>query len=141
MGESQTQTNQSEERIVFFRKPTSIDELLDLKPQYQHQPVKVMKIIELTNQQFSYFAGHLLEDMPFIAANTALTGYDSAAKQTHCLLITTEGRANGIAVDSEGYDYARYAAFIPNKLRLNLEGVPVEHHSQPSREKRLAHER
>jgi hypothetical protein len=32
----------------------------------------------------------------------------------HCLLVTGESREDGILVESEGYDYARYAAHVPH---------------------------
>jgi hypothetical protein len=32
----------------------------------------------------------------------------------HCLLVTGEGREDGILVQSSGYDYARYAAHVPH---------------------------
>ena len=44
----------------------------------------------------------------------------------HCLLVTSSDRNEGILVDAEGYDYARYAAYIPDCKRLELKKVPIE---------------
>lgn len=40
-----------------------------------------------------------------------------------CLLVTSRNRKDGILVDGEGYHYARYAAYVPNKQALDLRGV------------------
>lgn len=50
--------------------------------------VQVEKVIELTQQQYRHFSSHLLEDMPFIAANRELASCDPQGV-THCLLVTT----------------------------------------------------
>ena len=36
----------------------------------------------------------------------------------------------GLLVESEGFGYARYAAFIPEKSALSLEGIPTERASE-----------
>ena len=33
---------------------------------------------------------------------------------------------SGLLINSEGFSYARYSAFIPEKKALALDGVPVE---------------
>lgn len=45
---------------------------------------------------------------------TTLYTVVDAEGRYHCLLVTGEGRRDGILVNSEGADYARYSAFIPN---------------------------
>ena len=44
----------------------------------------------------------------------------------HCLLVRCEGVSESILVESEGYDYARYCAFVPDHRKLDLSDVPVE---------------
>lgn len=129
----------AEGRIVFFRKATSVDYIKDPENWMSHEPVSVVKIIELTEKQYSYFSKHLLEDMPFIAANTELTGCDKGSRRTKCILVTTPNRKDAIAVDSEGYDYARYAAYIPDKGRLPPTNAPVEQYTDPPKRNRQRH--
>lgn len=126
----------TESRIVFFRKATSVDYIKDPEDWMGHQPVFVVKVIELSERQYSYFSKHLLEDTPFIAANTDLTGYNMESQRTKYLLVTTAGRKDAIAVDSEGYDCARYAAYIPDKEKLPLVNVPVERYADPPKRNR-----
>ena len=61
---------------------------------------------------------------PFIAARTQLTGYSEKFGRFRCLLVTARRRQDGILVDSEGYTYARYAAYVRDKRELDLAGVP-----------------
>jgi len=73
----------------------------------------VEKIIELTGEQFDLFSKGLLKDQGFIKENNHLMrfGEDGAY---HCLLVTGEGRDDGILIQSEGSDYARYSSHIPH---------------------------
>ena len=65
-----------------------------------------------------------LAEAPFIAARTQLTGYSEKFGRFRCLLVTARRRQDGILVDSEGYTYARYAAYVRDKRELELAGVP-----------------
>lgn len=87
--------------------------------------VEVVKAIQLSAQQFQNFSANLLRDMPFLIANKHLTGYHRGV--TRCLLVTTRRNRDGILVNCEGFDYARYSAYVPDKRALDLRDVPVEH--------------
>lgn len=97
--------------------------------------VEVVKIIQLTQEQYQHFSTHLLEDMPFIKANRGLTNLDRQGVN-HCLLVTTQNIQGGILVDSQGYDYARYTAEVTDKSVLDLRDVPVDHYDLKLREPR-----
>jgi len=73
----------------------------------------VEKVIRLSGAEYDRFAADMLQDYDFIRENKDLMrpGPDG---QPHCLLVVGEGRRDGVLVDSSGYDYARYSAFIPN---------------------------
>ena len=60
---------------------------------------------------------------------------------TRCLLITVRSRRDGILIDAQGYDYARYSAYIRDKLRLSLSDIPVEHCGLKLREHRKGRDR
>lgn len=89
--------------------------------------VEVTKVIELTQEQYQHFSSHLLEDMPFIAANRELMSGGSDGV-TRCLLVTTRNIRGGLLIDSQGYDFARYTADLLDKSVLDLRDVPIEHH-------------
>ena len=44
----------------------------------------------------------------------------AAVRQIPCLLLIREGHKDGFIIDTEGYDYARYTAHIPNAEQLAI---------------------
>jgi len=123
----------------FCYKPSRVWELEDSKADRPIR-VRVEKIIELTWKQYQYFSTHLLRDMPFIAANRELAGRDPQGV-SHCLLVSARNRRGGILVDCQGYNYARYAAYVPDTAALDLRDVPVEHYNLKLRQPRDRRER
>ena len=122
---------QSAMKGCFFFKASHAQELMEEKPA-QTILVEVVKVIQLSAQQFQNFSANLLRDMPFLIANKHLTGYDKGV--TRCLLVTTRRNRDGILVDCQGFDYARYSAYVPDKRALDLRDVPVEHHDLKPRQ-------
>jgi len=72
----------------------------------------IEKIVELPESEYRSFKAAPLRDMSFIAENTDLM-YQDANGIYHCLLAMGEGCSDGILIESEGSDYARYASFFP----------------------------
>ena len=107
----------------FFFKASHAQELMEDKTMQPIQ-VEVVKILQLTGQQFREFSANLLRDMPFLIPNKNLTGYDKGV--TRCLLVATRSRRDGILVDCQGYNFARYSCYVPSKQSLDLRDVPVE---------------
>ncbi len=101
--------------------------------------VEVVKILQLTGQQFRDFSANLLRDMPFLIPNKNLTGYDKGV--TRCLLVATRSRRDGILVDCQGYNFARYSCYVPSKQSLDLRDVPVERYDLKPRQPRCQRER
>ena len=79
-------------------------------------PCAVDKVIELPSQRFQQFSRALLADYDFIAENKNAVRHDEAAR--HCLLVLDAEGKDGFLVDPQGYNYARYSAFIPNARSL-----------------------
>ncbi len=123
----------------FSYKPCRVWELEDSKADGPIR-VQVEKVIELTRQQYQHFSTHLLEDMPFIAANRELSGRDPQGA-VHCLLVSARNRRDGILVDCQGYNFARYAAYVPDTAALDLRDVPVDHYNLKLRQPRGQQER
>jgi len=80
---------------------------------FEQKDCVVEKVIRLSGAEFDSFTADMLQDHDFIRDNKDLMrpGPDG---QPHCLLVVGEGRRDGVLIDSSGYDYARYSAFIPN---------------------------
>ena len=76
----------------------------------------VDKVIELPSLRFQQFSRALLADYDFIAENKNAIRHDEDAR--HCLLILDAEGTDGFLVDPQGYNYARYSAFVPNARSL-----------------------
>lgn len=72
----------------------------------------IEKIVELSENEYKYFKTAPLRDMSIIAENTDLMYKDSDGVY-HCLLVLGEGSSDGVLIESEGYNYARYSSFMP----------------------------
>lgn len=106
----------------FFRKPTHVTDLQDDTAIIQPAPFQIVREVILPEAQYRRFRANLLANTPFITTRTDLTGYDENTG-FRCLLVTSRKRRDGILVDSEGYGYARYAAYVRDKRALDLQGV------------------
>ncbi len=74
----------------------------------------VINGIELMNdKEFETFSKNLLSEQSFITDRKDEMYIDSAGK-IHGLLALNKDSGDGILIDSQGYDYARYVAFMPN---------------------------
>lgn len=77
----------------------------------------VEKTVELSAEDFRHFKDHLLEFQPFITENQEWMRVDGN-HVAHCLLVLGESCSEGILVNSEGFDYARYASLVPGAREL-----------------------
>lgn len=107
----------------FFFKASHAQELMESKTT-QLTRVEVVKVIQLTGRQFRDFSANLLRDMPFLIPNKDLTGYDKGVNR--CLLVTTRSRKDGILVDCQRFNFARYSCYVSDKRTLDLRDIPVE---------------
>lgn len=72
----------------------------------------IEKIIEVPETEYRQFRNNLLRDIDFIRENTDLMYVDKSGIN-HCLLVIDADSSEGVLIESEGYDYARYASLIP----------------------------
>ena len=109
----------------FVRKPINKQEL---KEQYYGSfrcGFEVEKIAELSREQFEKFSGELYGYYRFLYDNRDVMYTDPGDRNMHCILVTTSEYREGILVESEGYPYPRYAAFVADCRRIDLEGKEV----------------
>ena len=99
-------------------------ELKRKQSEYEGEPCSVDKVIELPAQRFQQFSRALLADYDFIAENKNAIQHDGDAR--HCLLILDADGTNGFLVDPQGYNYARYSAFVPNARSLLTPDMAID---------------
>ena len=90
-------------KAIFERKPSDFD----------LRSFEVSKTIRLPAEVFEAVLQKPMRNYDFIQENIEQMHCDSSGVY-HCLLLTGEGRNDGVLVESEGYGYCRYASYIPN---------------------------
>lgn len=76
------------------------------------QRCDVIATVELPYEEFIEFRENLLCDRQFIQEHKDKMFIDSA-NTAHCLMVLCVDSDDGILVNSEGYGYARYFAYVP----------------------------
>nr|WP_306414536.1 DUF6329 domain-containing protein [Brotocaccenecus cirricatena] len=99
-------------------------ELRRKQSEYEGEACSVDKVIELPAQRFKQFSRALLADYDFIAENKNAIRRDDDAR--HCLLILDAEGKDGFLVDPQGYNYARYSAFVPNARSLLTPDMAID---------------
>lgn len=118
--------------IRFHKKTGSLDEILRLPRNREDDRFVVEKIVELSSKDFDRFAKNLLAPMPFLPfGDDTYKMLDDGA--WHCLLVHDAEKNRGMLVDSSGFDYARYAAFVQDTRELDFQNIPVEECTLPQR--------
>ena len=99
-------------------------ELRRKQSEYEGEACVIDKVIELPAPRFEQFSHALLADYDFIAENKNAIQHNDNAR--HCLLILDTDGTGGFLVDPQGYDYARYSAFVPNVRSLLTPDVEID---------------
>ncbi|MEA5143415.1 MAG: DUF6329 domain-containing protein [Oscillibacter sp.] len=88
--------------------------IFELKPSdFDLRSFEVSKTIRLPADIFEAVLQKPMRDYNFIQENMEQMHCDSKGVY-HCLLLSGEGRNDGLLVESEGYGYCRYASYVPN---------------------------
>ena len=99
-------------------------ELKRKQSEYEGEACAVDKVIELSAQRFQQFSRALLADYDFITENKNAIRHEGDAR--HCLLILDADGMDGFLVDPQGYNYARYSAFVPNARSLLTPDMAID---------------
>jgi hypothetical protein len=107
----------------FYRKAVDRRELKDSLFPGEKWKVQVEQVVELSPDEYDVFAENLCEYHTFIETNAGNVYFDEQEECAHCLLVTAPEQKEGILVVTEGYFYARYAAYIPDCSVLDLADI------------------
>lgn len=91
--------------------------LLRKEPEFRPMTCIVEKAIAVSHDEFENLKRHPLQDNNLIAENTDLMYCDSDDIY-HCLLICDEEQGDGLLIESEGSNYARYAQYVSKAREL-----------------------
>ena len=99
----------------------TMNAILTRKPEsFEAEPCKVVKVINVPIETFEDLKENPLQDRDFIKENRDLMRPDAFTGTIRCIFVTSDQTNDAILIDSEGYDYARYASYVPGgRLALN----------------------
>mgnify|MGYP002621161687 FL=1 len=80
---------------------------------FEPHEYEVDNVIEAPHNEFEYFKSHLLGEHDFIA-DYATYMKEKATAGYHCIILLDKDGNDGIIIDTQGTDYARYSAYFPN---------------------------
>lgn len=96
---------------------------MNLKIPLQRKPIDfklsdclIDRVITVPQAEFDSLVRHPMNSNSHIAEHTAAMFQDE--KGMHCLLVLGEDSPDGLVIEAEGYDYARYAAYLPGARTL-----------------------
>ena len=99
-----------------IRKPDSTE--------LKSEACEIVKWIPIPRSEFKTILDNPLRDNRAVTASRGLMYSDKDS--AHCIMLLEEGGRDGILVESEGYDYARYACFVPNARALYEDHLMTE---------------
>ena len=89
------------------------------EPEILAPPWEIVHTVELPPGEFRKFKEDLLQAQPFIMEHANDLYVDNSGL-THGMLVLCEGIDDGILVNSEGFAYDRYAAYLSGARTLSL---------------------
>ncbi len=110
--ESQYNEWVSDEPEKVMANPLICDAKFECKASYiRTERTQIDKVVVLSDKEYESFLQNTLIDYPFILENRDLM-YVDGNDVRHCLLVKGESSDDGVAVDSQGFGYARYTLHI-----------------------------
>ena len=97
-------------KAVMVRKALNLADLREKQINGSPENIIIEKKIILTPEEYKDLCGNLFERRDYIVNNDDIMYQD--AEGWHCILATTENGDTGIAISSEGFDYARICAEV-----------------------------
>jgi len=97
-------------KAIFVRKAVGLKDLIEaVREGSKPEPFVIEKQVEMESEEYLAFSENLLSDYEFISDNLELMRKDKAGVN-HCILVKEKGARCGILIQSDGFDYPRYAA-------------------------------
>ncbi len=78
---------------------------------FQMDDCRIEKVVDLPAGEFAALTVTPLRDHPAVAANRSCMFSENDVM--HCLLALGQGSNDGVLIESEGYNFPRYAAYVP----------------------------
>lgn len=114
---------------VFYLNPKNVDEVCAHQDAESNQGIQAAAFIEmavvLTPDDYHTFCRDLSQPQTFIEDHASMMFAEDDGPW-HCILVTCIGGERGaVLVEANDYPYPRYAAYVPDISRLDLENVEI----------------
>lgn len=121
--------------LRFHRKVSTRSEIENFSRYGEDDRFDVRMTVELSPEDFDRYSRELLDDQPFIRDNMdqMWIGHDGCY---HCILVHDSENNRGFLVESEGYGYARYIAYVQDTRELDLQNISGTEFAYPAAPKR-----
>ena len=100
-----------------MEKLTINTSLVRKEPAFEVRSCVVEKAVGVSHAEFENLRRNTLKDNEIIARNKGSMWFGADDKY-HCLLIYDNEQGDGLLIESEGYNYARYAQYIPHAKQI-----------------------
>lgn len=97
-------------KAVMVRKALNLTDLREKAKEQKAENIVIEKKIVLSPEEYQDLCDNLFERREYIIENDNIMYQDNDG--WHCILVTTTDNNTGIAISSEGFDYAKYAAEV-----------------------------
>ncbi len=122
--------------VQFQRKLNCKGELLMVVHNDDKQDhYKIERIIEVPKTEYQRLSNDFFLPRPYIADHLDDMWFDDKEECWHCIMVRTPSTKEALLVESEGFGYARYTAFVQDQTQLKLEGIPIEQYREKTRSK------
>ena len=91
----------SENFASFYRKASSVRELVGKAPFPEKARFQITKVIELPANQYRRYMNELLRDVSFISRNVSDMGFDGKTETFLCLFVTCRDANTGLLVEAD----------------------------------------
>lgn len=96
---------------AFVRKASDVEDLFEAVDRGAKEPFVVDEKVVLSESEFDSFCEDLLATRSFLAGKGGDVKIDGRFARK-CVLVECSATGRKLAVDPQGYDYARYAALV-----------------------------
>jgi hypothetical protein len=98
-------------KAYFFHKPFSLDDLRVPHRMEQESYYDIKAVVTLPEIEYENFITDMTQWREFIEQHGKLC--NSKDDVWSCIFVHQVGKTDGVLVQTDGYDYPRYAAYLP----------------------------
>ena len=88
------------------------------EPEIHFDACQVDYVCTLSDSEFRFFQHNLMEEQDFLRDYNLHHASEPAEGVRNAVMVLSTGTDDGILVCTEGYDYARYSAYVPNARQI-----------------------